>query len=202
MVFYLYFRGDCFRREFSRLGELRSVIPENVNVMALTATATVSTRREIIKILDMQKPVIVSIPPIKDNLFFCATPRGSISLSLSPISDILIRQRTAMGRIIIFCSTYDEVTSIYYFFKKTLGINFTEPPGAPDLPQYRLIDMYTHCTHETVKDQILARFTSSSSLRVVIAIIAFGMGINCPDVRQIIHWGIPDDAEMYVQQTG
>ena len=79
MVFYLYFRGDCFRREFSRLGELHSVIPENVNVMALTATATVSTRREIIKILDMQKPVIVSIPPTKDNLFFCATPRGSIA---------------------------------------------------------------------------------------------------------------------------
>ena len=66
-----------------------SVIPENVNIMALTATATVSTRREIIKILDMQKPVIVSIPPIKDNIFFCATPRGSLSLSLSPISDIL-----------------------------------------------------------------------------------------------------------------
>ena len=85
---------------------------------------------------------------IKDNFFFCATPRGSISLSLSPISDKLIRQRTAMGRIIIFCSTYDEVTSIYYFFKKTLVINFTEPPGAPDLPQYRHIDMYTHCTHE------------------------------------------------------
>ena len=99
MVFYLYFRGDCFRCEFSRLGELRSVIPENVNVMALTATAIVSTRREI---LDMQKPVIVSIPPIKDNFFFCATPRGSISLSLSPISDKLIRQRTAMGRIIMF----------------------------------------------------------------------------------------------------
>ena len=52
MVFYLYFRGDCFRHEFSRLGELRSVIPENVNVMELTATATVTTRREIIKILD------------------------------------------------------------------------------------------------------------------------------------------------------
>ena len=62
--------------------------------------------------------------------------------------------------------------------------------------------MYTHCTHETVKDQILAQFTSSSSLRVVIATIAFGMGINCPDVRQIIHWVIPDDAKMYMQQTG
>ena len=46
-----------------------------------------------------------------------------------------------MGRVNIFCSTYDEVTKIM------LGINFKEPPGSPDLPQYILIDMYTHCTH-------------------------------------------------------
>ena len=95
-------RGDCFRREFSRLGELCSVIPENVNVMALTATATVSTRREILRVLDMQNPVIVSIPPIKDNIFFCANPRGSVSLSLTPISDKLSGQRTAMGYFLLY----------------------------------------------------------------------------------------------------
>ena len=39
-------------------------------------------------------------------------------------------------------------------------------------------------------------------LRVMIATIAFGLGINCPDVRQIVHWGVPEDAEVYVQESG
>lgn len=62
--------------------------------------------------------------------------------------------------------------------------------------------MYTHCTHPSVKSKILKQFTSPSSLRLVIATIAFGMGVNCPDVRQVIHWGVPEDTEMYVQESG
>ena len=195
-------RGESFRHEFSRLGEIRSVIPEGVNVMALTATATRTTRNDVIKSLDMQTPVIVSIPPIKDNIIYCVSQKNSICLSLGPVVDKLVAQRTSMDRIIIFCRTYDEVTEIYYFFKRKLGSQFTEPPGAPDLSQFRLVDMYTHCTNQTIKDSILARFTTVSCLRVVVATIAFGMGIDCPDVHQIIHWGVPDDEEMYVQETG
>ena len=56
-------RGESFRREFSQLGDVRSLIPESVHIMALTATATKSTRRDIIKILRMIKPAIVSISP-------------------------------------------------------------------------------------------------------------------------------------------
>ena len=49
----------------------------------------------------------------------------------------------------------------------------------------------------------MVQFTTQSSLRIVIAtVVAFGMGIDCPDVRQIIHWGIPADAEMHVQESG
>ena len=53
-------RGDTFRPEFSHLGEVRSIVPESVHVMALTATATNTTRAAIIKILDMQKPIIIN----------------------------------------------------------------------------------------------------------------------------------------------
>ena len=62
--------GETFRREFSQLGELRSLVSEGVNVMALTATATRQTRKSIFSTLHMLKPKIVYLRPIKDNIFF------------------------------------------------------------------------------------------------------------------------------------
>ena len=61
--------------------------------------------------------------------------------------------------------------------------------------------MYTHCTHQTVKYKVLSQFTSSSSLRLVIATVVFSVRTDCLDVYQVIHWGVPEDAEMYVQET-
>ena len=72
-------RGDSFHREFSRLGELCSIIPEHVHVMVLTATATVSTRKEIIKSLDMQDPVIVSVSPMKESVHYCVAVKTTLS---------------------------------------------------------------------------------------------------------------------------
>ncbi len=57
-------------------------------------------------------------------------------------------------------------------------------------------------THPSVKNKLLKQFTSSSTLRVIVATSAFGMGVDCPDVRQVIHWGVPDDTQMYIQESG
>ena len=116
--------------------------------------------------------------------------------------DKLKIERSNMGRVIIFCKMYNSVISIYQFFKNSLGEYFTDPIGAPSHIINRVVDMYTHCTRESVKNKLIEQFTKQSSLRVVIATIAFGMGIDCPDVRHIIHWGVPSDAEMYVQESG
>ena len=56
--------------------------------------------------------------------------------------------------------------------------------------------MFTHCTHTSVRTKIQQYFTSPSPLRIIIATIAF-VGSKCPDVRQIIHWGILEDCETY-----
>lgn len=171
--------------------------------MALTATATLSTRKYIIKNLSMQKPAIVYSPPVKKNItyFVSDKPKEGIPGAFKPIADKLITHRN-MDRIIIFCRTYDDVIGIHRYFFNTLGDYFTEPKGSSNYVVYRVVDMYTHSTHPSVKAKILKQFTSPSSLRVIIATIAFGMGIDCPDVRQIIHWGVPEDVEMYVQESG
>ena len=75
--------------------------------------------------------------------------------------------------------------------------------GAPDNSRYRLGDMYTACTRKDVKEEILSSFPKKNSkLRNIVATVAFGMGLDCPDVRRIIHWGPHEDIEMYLQETG
>jgi ATP-dependent DNA helicase RecQ len=91
----------------------------------------------------------------------------------------------------------------YLFIKNRLGEEFTDPIGAPDRARFRMIDMYTACTHPAVKEQVVDEICDAlSKLRVVIATIAFGMGLDCPDVRRGIHWGPSEDIEMHLRKTG
>lgn len=84
-----------------------------------------------------------------------------------------------------------------------MGANFTEPPNAPiEVPRFRMVDMFMGCTEEYVKEQIIKLFSPDSQLCVVIATVAFGMGIDCHDVTQVVHTLPPPDVESYVQETG
>ncbi len=65
-----------------------------------------------------------------------------------------------------------------------------------------MVDMFTSVTDPGHKTEILWLFKQRSCLRIVIATIAFGMGIDCSDVRQIVHVGLPDDTCSYIQETG
>ena len=55
--------------------------------------------------------------------------------------------------------------------------------------------MYMSCTEPAVKEEIICAFTRQSTLRVVIATVSFGIGIDCPDIRQVIHVGSLSDME-------
>ena len=62
--------------------------------------------------------------------------------------------------------------------------------------------MFTSVTESGHKEKILQLFNSNDNLRVLVATITFGMGVDCPNVRQIIHVGSPYDVSSYVQETG
>ena len=62
--------------------------------------------------------------------------------------------------------------------------------------------MYMSCTEEAVKDKISYLFTRVSTLRVVIATIAFALGVDCSDVQLVVSFGLPRDIESYIQETG
>ena len=198
------FRGDSFRKAFSRLSEVRSIIPSHVKLMALTATATASTRKCVCKILGMIEPSIVAIAPNRPNIHYSVEKRGeSMESTFSGLVQELRTKRLDMPRVIIFCRSYEDVGHLYTFMKTSLGQEFVEPIGAPNVAHFRLVDMFTACTEKGVKDTIISNFTNRTSpLHLVVATVAFGMGLDSPDVRRIIHWGAPADIESYIQETG
>ena len=91
---------------------------------------------------------------------------------------------------------------IYLYLKERLGSSFCFPQDAPDLPDFRLVEMFTSVTESEQKSKILKLFKGNSSFRIVVATIAFGMGVDCSNIKQIIHVGLSDDIGSYIQETG
>lgn len=87
--------------------------------------------------------------------------------------------------------------------KVALGTNFTSPPGYPDLHTFRIVEMYSRAAKSEMRERILHRLCHQpNKLRIIIATSAFGMGIDCPDIREVFHWGPPSTLETYAQETG
>lgn len=189
--------------EFARLGEVRSLIPQHVPIMSLTATATKSTRKVVMKRLNMKHPMVISVTPDKPNVVYRVADKTTMEDIVTPVADRLKEDGTRADKIIVYCRYHREVADFYELFKKKLGRFFTSPPCFADLAKYRVVDMYTSITVESVKKQILESFCNpNGKLRVVVSTVAFGMGLDCPNVRKIIHWGPSADLEGYVQETG
>ena len=64
------------------------------------------------------------------------------------------------------------------------------------------LDMFTRVMTTPKKEEVMASFSVKDGIRVIIATTAFGMGVNIPDVQQVIHWDLPATLEEYVQETG
>ena len=144
---------------------------------------------------------LVAVCPAKDNITYCVQEFMSLDDIFGGICKLLkLKQH---GRTIVFCPTIQDCTDVYIYLKESLGSSFLCPPDAPDKSEYRVVDIFHSLLEESHKSRIIASFSNSSSpLRIIIATVAFGLGIDFADIDKIIHFGAPEDIDMYIQETG
>jgi ATP-dependent DNA helicase RecQ len=171
--------GHDFRPEYRRLREIFEKI-SNVPIIALTATATPKVQFDIQKNLNMLDAVLFKSSFNRDNLYYEIRPKKDVE------KEIIRYIRTKEGKSgIIYCLSRKKVEEL----SELLQVN-----GINALPYHAGLDAATRAKHQ---DMFLMEDTS-----IIVATIAFGMGIDKPDVRFVIHHDIPKSLESYYQETG
>jgi ATP-dependent DNA helicase RecQ len=173
--------GHDFRPAYRRLGaRLRGL--GSPPILALTATATDRVRTTIVNSLGMRDPSVVASSPHRSNLAFEVIPcEGDMRLRALLR---LVRRLRRPG--IIYCATRREVDTVYALLRR-FGI-----------PVHR----YHGAMNATDRNAEQHKFMRSRNRSVMAATSAFGLGIDKPDIRYILHFQAPASLEQYVQEAG
>ena len=171
--------GHDFRPEYRRL---RSIFEEigKVPIIALTATATPKVQQDILKNLGMQTADIYKSSFNRGNLYYEVRPKVNVAKEIIKF----VKKNTGKSGI-IYCLSRKKVEEL----AETLQVN-----GIKAKPYHAGLDATTRAQ---TQDQFLME-----DIDVIVATIAFGMGIDKPDVRFVIHHDIPKSLEGYYQETG
>ena len=172
--------GHDFRPEYRRIRQVIDNIGENIPIIALTATATPKVQQDIQKNLQMNKVSLFKSSFNRPNLFYEVRAKRDV------IKEIVRYAKLNSGKSgIVYCLSRKKVEEV----AEALKLN-----GIKALPYHAGLDPKTRA--ET-QDNFLME-----DVDVIVATIAFGMGIDKPDVRYVIHHDIPKSMEGYYQETG
>ena len=175
--------GHDFRPEYRRLREMMIQINPDIPVIALTATATPKVQSDIVKNLDLQNPNIFISSFNRSNLYYEILPKIKKTQTDESIVRFIKGMKTKSGIIYTLNrKTTEELADI-------LMAN-----GIKAVAYHAGLDSKLRSERQ---DQFL-----NEDVQVICATIAFGMGIDKPDIRFVIHYNIPKSIENYYQETG
>jgi len=175
--------GHDFRPEYRRLKEMMDMINPNVPIIALTATATPKVQSDILKNLGLRSPEIYISSFNRPNLYYEVLPK----VNLDQTNKSIVR----------FIQQHKNKSGIIY----TLNRKTTEELAA----MLNANGISAVAYHAGLEAKLRARRQDqflNEEVHVIVATIAFGMGIDKPDVRFVIHYNIPKSIENYYQETG
>ena len=171
--------GHDFRPEYRQLATLRQLFP-GASLHAFTATATARVRRDIVTQLALENALELVGSFDRPNLVYRVLPRDVLKKQLL---DILARHPREAG--IIYCTSRKEVDALAAWLTES---------GHPALPYHAgLSDEERHRNQDAFLDE---------RVELVVATVAFGMGIDRSDVRFVVHVGAPRSVEHYQQESG
>ena len=197
-------KKSAFRIWYSRLNELRSLVAKGTPFLALTATAARQTRDQIFEMLEMKLPVEILESPNRPNVTFVVQKIDNSTPMVDNfryLADELKSTCLNTKRTIIYCQTIKQCCVIYNIFNLELGDLIYI--GGIKYPRNRMVEMLHSNTPQCVKEHVMDMFSKSDShLRILVATIAYGMGVNCKNVTRVIHFGPSSTVEAYVQESG
>jgi ATP-dependent DNA helicase RecQ len=171
--------GHDFRPEYRQLHRLRTRFAD-VPIAAFTATATERVRQDIVRQLALREPSIHVASFNRPNLYYGVRPKTKAAYT-----EVLGLARTSNGAGIVYCLSRKRVDEL---------AERLQSDGVRALPYHAGLDA------ETRRDNQEAFIRDNA--QVMVATIAFGMGINKPDVRWVVHYDLPKSLEGYYQESG
>ncbi|HEV7332544.1 MAG TPA: DNA helicase RecQ [Flavisolibacter sp.] len=175
--------GHDFRPEYRRLREMMDGISPGSPVIALTATATPKVQSDIVKNLGLREPAVFISSFNRPNLYYEILPKVKKDQTLKSMTKFIVQNKGKSG-------------IIYTLNRKTTEelAEMLMANGIKAVAYHAGLDAKLRAERQ---DQFL-----NEDVQVIVATIAFGMGIDKPDIRFVIHYNIPKSIENYYQETG
>jgi ATP-dependent DNA helicase RecQ len=173
--------GHDFRPEYRRIRPIIETIGQDVPLIALTATATPKVQQDIIKNLEIPQATLFKSSFDRPNLYYEVRPKTE-----TVVKDVIKYIKANSGKSgIVYCMSRKKVEEM----AESLVVN-----GIKALPYHAGLESNTRKNNQ---DRFLME-----DVDVIVATIAFGMGIDKPDIRYVIHYDMPKSLESYYQETG
>jgi ATP-dependent DNA helicase RecQ len=175
--------GHDFRPEYRRLKEMMEEINASAPIIALTATATPKVQSDIVKNLSLNNPEILISSFNRDNLYYEVQPK--------------IKKDQTVKSIVKYITKHKKKSGIIYTLNRKTTEELADLLKANNIKAVAYHAGLDQKLRAERQDQFL-----NEDVQVIVATIAFGMGIDKPDIRFVIHYNIPKSIENYYQETG
>ncbi|XP_029290723.1 Bloom syndrome protein homolog isoform X2 [Cottoperca gobio] len=175
--------GHDFRPDYKKLHEMRQKFP-NVPMMALTATATPRVQKDILNQLNMTRPQVFTMSFNRTNLKYTVLPKKPKKVDEDCI--VWIKKNYPRDSGIVYCLSRKDCDAM-----------------AESLQRARISALSYHAgLSDGDREHVQTKWINQDGCQVICATIAFGMGIDKPDVRYVIHASLPKSVEGYYQESG